>query len=83
MRILVVEDNEALAAGLIKVLRGSGYAVDTVSDGVSADAVIATGCHDLVILDLTLPEMDGREVLASMRGRSPVPAARSNFRRVS
>lgn len=69
MRILVVEDNEALAAGLIKVLRGSGYAVDTVSDGVSADAVIATGCHDLVILDLTLPEMDGLEVLASMRGR--------------
>ncbi|KAB2873286.1 MAG: response regulator transcription factor [Bauldia sp.] len=69
MRILVVEDNEALAAGLSKVLKGSGYAVDTVSDGVSADAVIATQSYDLVILDLTLPEMDGLDVLRGMRGR--------------
>lgn len=69
MRILVVEDNEALAAGLSKVLKGSGYAVDAVSDGVSADAVIATRSHDLVVLDLTLPEMDGLEVLRGMRGR--------------
>ena len=69
MRILVVEDNEALAEGLSKVLKGSGYAVDIVQDGVSADAVIATQSYDLVILDLTLPEMDGLDVLRSMRGR--------------
>ncbi len=69
MRILVVEDNEALAAGLGKVLKGSGYAVDIVQDGVSADAVIATQSYDLVVLDLTLPEMDGLDVLRAMRGR--------------
>ncbi len=69
MRILVVEDNEALAEGLSKVLRGNGYAVDIVADGVSADAVIATQSHNLIVLDLTLPEMDGLDVLRAMRGR--------------
>jgi len=69
MRILVVEDNKLLADGLAAVLRGSGYAVDVVRDGVSADAVLATESFDLVILDLTLPEMDGLEVLRAMRAR--------------
>lgn len=69
MRILVVEDNKLLADGLAAVLRGSGYAVDVVRDGVSANAVLATEGFDLVILDLTLPEMDGLEVLRTMRAR--------------
>ena len=69
MRILLVEDNRALSEGLVAILRGSGYAVDVVSDGASADAVTATENFDLVILDLTLPEMDGLDVLRSMRAR--------------
>ncbi len=69
MRILLVEDNAALADGLVAILRGSGYAVDVVHDGMSADAVIATETFDLIILDLTLPEMDGLDVLRSMRAR--------------
>lgn len=69
MRILVVEDNRTLADGLAAVLRATGYAVDIVHDGVSADAVLATENFDLVILDLTLPEMDGLEVLRAMRAR--------------
>ena len=69
MRILVVEDNRTLADGLAAVLRGSGYAVDVVNDGVSADAVLATETFDLVILDLNLPEMDGLAVLRAMRAR--------------
>jgi len=69
LRILLVEDNVALADGLVAILRGSGYAVDVVRDGASADAVIATETFDLVILDLTLPEMDGLDVLRSMRAR--------------
>jgi len=69
LRILLVEDNAALSEGLVAILRGSGYAVDVVSDGASADAVIATENFDLVILDLTLPEMDGLDVLRSMRAR--------------
>lgn len=69
MRILLVEDNETLADGLGSILRGSGYAVDVVRDGASADAVTATETFDLVILDLNLPEMGGLQVLRSMRAR--------------
>ncbi len=69
MRILVVEDNRTLADGLAAVLRATGYAVDIVNDGVSADAVLATENFDLVILDLNLPEMDGLDVLRAMRAR--------------
>lgn len=69
MRILVVEDNATLAGGLAAVLKGNGYAVDIVGDGVSAVAVVAAERFDLVILDLSLPEMDGLDVLRTMRGR--------------
>jgi two-component system OmpR family response regulator len=66
---LLVEDNQDLAEGLSAILRGSGYAVDVVSDGASAHAVAATETFDLVILDLNLPEMDGLDVLRAMRAR--------------
>ncbi len=69
MRILVVEDNVTLANGLAAVLRGSGYAVDIVGDGASAVAVLATERFDVVVLDLNLPEMDGLDVLRTMRAR--------------
>lgn len=70
MRILLVEDNQALSEGLVAILRGVGYAVDAVSDGASAEAVTAAENYDLVILDLNLPEMDGLEVLRAMRSRA-------------
>jgi len=69
VRILVVEDNATLAGGLAAVLKSSGYAVDVVGDGASAVAVVATERFDLVILDLNLPEMDGLDVLRTIRGR--------------
>lgn len=69
MRILVAEDNITLADGLAAVLRGSGYAVDVVRDGMSAHAVLAAERFDLVILDLNLPGMDGLEVLRALRSR--------------
>ena len=67
MRILLVEDNEALADGLSAILKGTGHAVDLVRDGASADAAIASENFDLVILDLTLPEMDGLEATRQIR----------------
>lgn len=75
MRILLAEDNRPLADGLVALLRGSGYAVDVVHDGPSAEALAASGeGFDLVILDLNLPGMDGLEVLRAMRARRS-PAA--------
>lgn len=69
LRILLVEDNGTLADGLSAILRGSGYAVDVVADGLSAEAVTAAQNFDLIILDLNLPEMDGLDVLRSIRAR--------------
>ena len=74
MRILLVEDNLSLAEGLVTLLRQSGYAVDVVHDGASAEALAMAESFDLVILDLNLPQMDGLEVLRKMRARKN-PAA--------
>ncbi|MFT3687905.1 response regulator [Paenirhodobacter sp.] len=69
MRILLVEDNLSLAEGLAALLRQSGYVLDVVHDGASAEALVAAERFDLVILDLNLPQMDGLEVLRAMRSR--------------
>lgn len=74
MRILLVEDNLALADGLAALLRQSGYAVDVVHDGASAEALAAAESFDLVILDLNLPQMDGLDVLRAMRSRKNAAA---------
>ncbi len=69
MRILLVEDNPDLSAAIHTILAGAGYSVDTVHDGVSAEAVTRAERYDLVILDLGLPEMDGLSVLRALRDR--------------
>jgi two-component system OmpR family response regulator len=74
MRLLVVEDDLPLAEALTTLLKSSGYAVDCVHDGPSAEALAAAERFDLVILDLNLPEMDGLAVLNAMRARDN-PAA--------
>ena len=68
MRILIAEDDQVLADGLLRSLRASGYAVDQVSTGTEADAALAAHEFDLVILDLGLPRMHGFEVLRKLRG---------------
>lgn len=68
MRILVVEDNDALSAGLLAVLSADGYQVDRVASGVEAEAAVAANPFDVIILDLTLPDMDGLDVLRTLRG---------------
>ena len=74
MRVLLVEDDQPLAEALTALLAASGYAVDCVNDGASAEALAAAERFDLVILDLNLPQMDGLSVLRAMRGRQN-PAA--------
>lgn len=66
MRILLVEDNVELGQGL-KTLFGSNYSVDLVLDGEGALAATATLDYDLIILDLSLPDIDGLSVLGKMR----------------
>jgi two-component system OmpR family response regulator len=55
MRILIAEDDQVLADGLLRSLRASGYAVDRVASGTEADTALATHEFDLLILDLGLP----------------------------
>ncbi|MTJ84218.1 MAG: response regulator [Telmatospirillum sp.] len=74
MRILLVEDNVELANWIAKLLRTDKFAVDCVHDGEDADHVLRINEYSLVILDLSLPGMDGLEVLRRLRQRnSDVP----------
>ena len=74
MRILIVEDEERIASFLIRGLRAQGYAVDHVSSGADALARSRDPELDLMILDLGLPDIDGTQVLRSLRGAgSPLP----------
>ena len=67
MRILLVEDDPQLGDGLTVGLRQSGFAVDWVRDGQSADLALSTEDFDLVVLDLGLPRLGGMEVLRRAR----------------
>lgn len=69
MRLLLAEDNRDLAEWLARLLRRENYAVDVVHDGEEADAALVVGGHDLVILDLDLPRLDGWQVLRRFRAR--------------
>ncbi|RRD55823.1 DNA-binding response regulator [Comamonadaceae bacterium OH2545_COT-014] len=70
MRILIAEDDQVLADGLMRSLRAAGAVVDHVASGADADAVLlANDQFDLLILDLGLPRMHGLEVLRRLRAR--------------
>jgi two-component system OmpR family response regulator len=69
MRILLTEDDPALADILTRACKREGYNVDAVGDGVAADLALTTDTYDALILDLGLPRMDGLEVLKRLRKR--------------
>lgn len=66
-RILVVEDEETLAAGVREALEHQKYAVETSGDGLDALQRIRDGGFDLVVLDLMLPGMGGLDILKALR----------------
>ncbi len=70
MRLLIVEDDSTIAEPLTTGLRREGFEVELVGTG---DAALAAGDHDLVLLDLGLPDLDGRVVCRELRERSAVP----------
>jgi DNA-binding response OmpR family regulator len=70
MRILLVEDDEALGRAVQGHLALSGHAIDLVTTAGDADAAMRTGEHALVLLDLGLPDGDGLDLLRALRRRS-------------
>src|SRR5437868_5226431 len=71
MRILIAEDDAALAGFVRKGLEAEHYAVDVSFDGEQARALATEVDFDLVILDLTLPHLDGVTILRQVRTRKP------------
>lgn len=67
MRLLVVEDSERLASLMAKILTDGGHVVDVAENLDLAHAAIELVEYDVVILDLSLPDGDGREILDSLR----------------
>jgi two-component system KDP operon response regulator KdpE len=72
-RILVVDDEPQIQRFLKPALSAAGYDVLEAMTGAEALKAAATTAPDLVILDLGLPDMDGKEVIANLRGWSQVP----------
>ena len=66
-RVLVVEDNKDLAAGLVANLELEGYEVFQCGDGALALAVVAEVAPDLIVLDMMLPNTDGFSILSELR----------------
>lgn len=74
MRALLVEDDQILADGLSRSLGDWGFAVTLAMTGGYANAALHTQTYDLVILDLGLPDCDGKDILRQLRARkSAVP----------
>src|SRR3954468_12583096 len=71
MRILIAEDDEALAKFVRQGLEGEHYSVNVVSDGEQARAAALDLAYDVVVLDLNLPKLDGVSVLRHLRLKKP------------
>jgi two-component system copper resistance phosphate regulon response regulator CusR len=75
MKILLVEDSEALRRPVVKALKASGFVVDATGDGKEGLWMALEHDYDVIILDIMLPSLDGREVLKKIReanNESPV-----------
>lgn len=73
MRILLVEDDPLLGDGVETALKNNGYQVDWVQDGESALQALDGNAFSAVLLDLTLPGIDGMAVLAHIRENESMP----------
>ena len=72
-RILLIDDDPRLAAMVAEYLGGAGYRVATAPDGTHGLARLEREPYDAVVLDLSLPDIDGLEVCRRLRGRYDVP----------
>jgi len=69
MRILVVEDEEAIATFVQQGLAKAGYGVDVAANGADALHWVAIATYDVILLDIMLPDMDGVAVCDTCRRR--------------
>ncbi len=69
MRLLLIEDNPPLRDAISQYLREAGYLVDTIASGDEGLWAADGGGHDLILLDLMLPGMDGMEILRRLRAK--------------
>jgi len=67
MRILLIEDNRRLSDSLSLTLQDDGYVVDTAYDGLEGEELATITSHDVIILDIMLPEKDGLAVCRALR----------------
>ncbi len=67
MRILLVEDDQKIASFVIKGLKAAGYAVDYARDGEEGLGQARLACHDVAVVDIMLPKLDGLALIARMR----------------
>jgi DNA-binding response OmpR family regulator len=73
MQILVVEDDESVAAGVLEGLARAGFQTRHVADGQSALAAVRASGPDFILLDLGLPDMDGTDVCREIRALTLTP----------
>ena len=67
MRVLLIEDDELIAHGILAGLRAHGLTVDAVATAARAEAALSTVDWDVIILDLGLPDEDGMSLLQRLR----------------
>ena len=72
-KILIVEDEKAIADVEKAYITREGYEAETASDGLEALRMFNEGSYDLVVLDLMLPGMKGERVCEEIRAESSVP----------
>lgn len=71
MRLLVVEDNASLVANLFDYFEARGHTLDAAPDGITGLQLAMHQGYDVVVLDWTLPRLDGMQVLQRLRARHP------------
>ncbi len=67
MKVLIIEDNQDIAASIYDYLEGLGYTIDAACDGVTGLHLAVTKDYDVVILDLGLPDIDGTDLCRRLR----------------
>ena len=72
-KVLIVEDEQSISNFISMILTANGYDTIIVRSGEEALTMIASHCPDMIVLDLGLPDMDGMEVLKSVRKWSNLP----------